>query len=353
MAELRDEVYRSIENALLVEREYDPDLNVVGFGVGKKIRNGSITDEGALCIYVHRKIPINSFPRATRARPFNKVISVDKPVRADDLFDVGMVKQADRRPGSSQLRIDVIEVENEILLQVAAPRGQMPRVMGGVSIGLDKETNGTAGCIVRNDPHNRNNHGGNRDFYLLTAGHVLNKYGQATTKNVCHPGPNDITARSLNPANCIFATTLDTTPPLSYSQPPFPVFHVDAGIASFNGTMIIDQFEERVLYCGGIREAGMAQEGAIVKKVGRTTGMTFGQITHERGSFTIHKAGSSDAAILSDQIITTSMSQTGDSGALLLDQDNRVLGLLCASSDDVSVFTPISVVLHELGLELF
>jgi hypothetical protein len=103
---------------------------------------------------------------------------------------------------------------------------------------------------------------------------------------------------------------------------------------------------------GAVKEIGSAEEGMVVKKVGRTTGLTFGKITDVRSSYIITNSAGGKA-ILSDQILTTSMSKGGDSGAILLDEWNRAIGLLCGGSDDKSVFTPMDEVMNALNITLF
>ena len=179
------------------------------------------------------------------------------------------------------------------LFQTTAPHGPFDRVMGGVSIGLVNETDGNSACVVRNNPKSINAYGLNRTFLLLTAGHLLNKFGRAT-KDVCHPGPADMNARGLTATNCTFGRTLDTTPAINFkAKPPFHQYTVDAGIAEYTGSMVIDRFEDKVLYCGGVTIGAMRRKGAVVKKVGRTTGLTYGQVRHEQGSFTIYESQSS------------------------------------------------------------
>ena len=215
---------------------------------------------------------------------------------------------------------------------------------GGISIGIQNETTGTIGYIFR-DPMSR-------EFLILTAGHVLNNWGGARSTYVCQPGDIDCRALSLTPTQYLVGDVVRVDPQtLSFSSSNPPLYKVDAGVARLRNP---NTLQLKIMECGAVKEIGTAQEEMIVRKVGRTTGLTFGKVTDIRSSYIItNPANSNEIAILSDQILTTSMSKEGDSGSVLLDEWNRVIGLLCAGGDDKSVFTPIHEVMNALNITLF
>ena len=45
-------------------------------------------------------------------------------------------------------------------------------------------------------------------------------------------------------------------------------------------------------------------------------------------------------------------SKAGDSGSLVLDEENRAVGLLFAGSEEFTVINPIKTVLDKLGFDL-
>jgi hypothetical protein len=53
-----------------------------------------------------------------------------------------------------------------------------------------------------------------------------------------------------------------------------------------------------------------------------------------------------------DQIVTSNISQGGDSGSLVLDENNNAVGLLFAGSDKATIFNRIQNVFRELKVEL-
>lgn len=62
--------------------------------------------------------------------------------------------------------------------------------------------------------------------------------------------------------------------------------------------------------------------------------------------------GGSDIVRFHDQIMTEMKSMAGDSGSLVLSEDNYAIGLLFAGSNDYTVLNPIGVVLDKLGVDL-
>jgi len=97
---------------------------------------------------------------------------------------------------------------------------------------------------------------------------------------------------------------------------------------------------------------GMAepQLGMPVQKSGRTTGLTQGFV--EQIDVTVNVDYNGRMACFTNQIITNRMSAPGDSGSAILDTERRVVGLLFAGSEHVTIFTPIQRILTQLGLEL-
>jgi hypothetical protein len=53
-----------------------------------------------------------------------------------------------------------------------------------------------------------------------------------------------------------------------------------------------------------------------------------------------------------DVIQTTAMSAAGDTGAILMDEERRAVGMLFAGSSSITLFLPIRRVLDALGVTL-
>ena len=89
----------------------------------------------------------------------------------------------------------------------------------------------------------------------------------------------------------------------------------------------------------------------LIQKSGRTTGHTVGKIKDI--SATVKVNYDDKVALFRNQILTTNISQGGDSGSLVLDMKAKAVGLLFAGSEVVTIVNPISEVLRALDIELF
>ncbi|HLV43953.1 MAG TPA: hypothetical protein VKY39_03285, partial [Aggregatilineales bacterium] len=87
-----------------------------------------------------------------------------------------------------------------------------------------------------------------------------------------------------------------------------------------------------------------------VIKSGRTTGLTRAQILQI--GVTVDVQYGERVARFTNQIMTSTLSDRGDSGSLVMDYKRRAIGLLFSGSSTVSVVNPIHSVLEALGVEL-
>jgi len=115
-------------------------------------------------------------------------------------------------------------------------------------------------------------------------------------------------------------------------------------------TMFTDQINE----IGVVRDVGSPALGMLVRKSGRTTGLTTATITLLNATVDVNynTSAGSRTARFTGQVITGSMSQGGDSGSLVVDAAaNRAVGLLFAGSQLATIFTPIDTVMTALNIE--
>ena len=89
--------------------------------------------------------------------------------------------------------------------------------------------------------------------------------------------------------------------------------------------------------------------GLPVKKSGRTSAVTYSKIESFSGVIAVSYR-ESGVAYFDDQIITGRMASGGDSGSLLLSEDNRPVGLLFAGSDFITVHNRIGNIVNYLGI---
>ena len=123
---------------------------------------------------------------------------------------------------------------------------------------------------------------------------------------------------------------------------------VDAAVAKpIDENMLLSD----VLKIGRVVGSVPAEIGMAVKKSGRTTALTQGNITVLDTTIDVGYGGNR-VATFEHQILTNDMSNPGDSGSLLLSEDNKAVGLLFAGSDQVTIYNPIETVLSLLSITI-
>ncbi len=361
---LPDDVFQA-QNA--VKEELMHRANVVGVAVGNKGDKTAPEGEPAVVVLVERKLPLSA-------------------LTADDVIP----KQVDG------VRTDVYEVG--YLRAYDTPRDRFrPTIPSGVSIGHYKITAGTLGTIVTD----RNT----GEKLLLSNNHVLANSNDAVIgDNILQPGPTD---GGQNPGDRV--ATLHRFERIRFigdPEEPTPdpgnggnggngenggcltilvniinlisdatgskqhVTTVKPSTATTTTTNIVEPqvVANRIdaalgkpidpnMFTGEIRNIGVvsgtkaAALGMAVRKSGRTTDFTTGTITLLNA--TVNVAYGAKTARFEGQIITTPMSQGGDSGSLIVDgTESRAVGLLYAGSPQATIFNPIQEVLDLLQINI-
>jgi hypothetical protein len=313
--------------------------NVVGVGTGFKEVRGRRTTEVCVVALVRVKVP-----------------------RAG-------LNEADLVPSRVEgISTDVIEVGTLRALQTRTDRWRP--APGGVSIGHFKVTAGTFGTVVRDRSTGAR--------LILSNNHVLANSNQASAGDaVLQPGsidggsPNPDTLARLErfveiefaqePPTCGIAKTVAEV--LNWlarlvgsrhrlrviQENPQAVNRVDAAVARpVNASEVLNE----ILDIGEVQGTLPARLGMAVRKSGRTTGYTTGQINVIDTTVTVNY-GENRTARFEGQLVSTPMSQGGDSGSLLVDGDSpRAVGLLFAGSPQATIYNPIQDVLQALQIEL-
>jgi len=106
---------------------------------------------------------------------------------------------------------------------------------------------------------------------------------------------------------------------------------------------------EEVLEIGTVSETASGTIGMPVRKSGRTTGLTEGKITAVAATVRVFY-GLTRTARFRDQLVASALSQGGDSGSLIVDADDRAVGLLFAGSSNTTILNPIGEVERLLGI---
>jgi hypothetical protein len=310
-------------------------LNVVATGIGYKQTGGTKT--------------------ATRCI----VCSVIKKVKANQLSAQDLVPTAlDGMP------TDV--VETGVIRALQAPTGRFRPAPGGVSVGHIAITAGTLGCWVTK----------NGQKVMLSNNHVLANSNDAEIGDpILQPGPFD---GGSSPQDRI--ADLTQFVPIAFEGEPSDCPFANAVISVFNlGCKVIGSntryrlaklqaadnlvdvaiatplnaadVKDEILNIGPIQGSTQGELGMAVKKSGRTTGLTTGEILQVDVTANVQYGGGRIARF-TDQLLAGAMSQGGDSGSAVLNDNNRLIGLLFAGSDTTTIINRIEHVFSALGVSL-
>ena len=286
---------RQNESALLSR------ANVVGVGIGEKIKDGM--PQGRLCVkvYVEKKIAKAQLPKKDLIP--QKLLPVET-----DVEEVGKIVAQ----GNS---------------------GRYRPAPGGVSLGHYRITAGTLGCLVKDKNSGK--------FFILSNNHVLANSNNAKKGDpILQPGPYD---GGKKPKDTI--GYLENWVEIEFGK---EANSVDAALAEPKNINLV---KSEIMLIGLPRGVAKAKLGMPIQKSGRTTGYTTGKIKDI--SATVKVNYDNQVALFRNQIIATSMSQGGDSGSLVLDMKKRAVGLLFAGSEAVTILNPISEVCQALDIELY
>ena len=320
-----------------VRKELMSKANVVATGIGYKKTAGKKTDE--LCI----------------------VCSVDTKISKNKLSAQDLI------PSSVQ-SVSTDVVRTGLFRTLQDPTGRFRPAPGGVSIGHKDITAGTFGCVVKK----------NDTLFILSNNHVLaNSNAAEIGDEILQPGPHD---GGTLPADHI-ANLSEFVPVTFDGQGGADPCGIAGGVAAFlNGIAGIlgsktrlyqtrniqaenlvdcaiaepldqNDIKNEILNIGQIGGVDEATVGMAIKKSGRTTGFT--EDTVDQIDVTVRvNFGSGRIATFVDQILTGPMSQGGDSGSAIINDQNKIVGLLFAGSDTSTIFCRIQNVFQLLGVTL-
>ncbi|NIU63494.1 MAG: hypothetical protein GWN66_23415 [Pseudomonas stutzeri] len=123
---------------------------------------------------------------------------------------------------------------------------------------------------------------------------------------------------------------------------------VDAAIAR---PLSDDLVEKRILEIGEPQGVAEGTLGLSIQKSGRTTALTSGEIKQIDATAKV-SYGLGKTATFTDQLVAGAMSSGGDSGSAVLDEGNRVVGLLFAGSQSTTIINRIQNVLDALDVSI-
>ena len=315
-------VERQVAQALALRRvrrhDPDPGVNLVGVGIGEKITAGTRT--GVLCVkvLVARKFPKGRIDRGERIPASVDGIPTDvEAVGYPRKFAVG--NQQRRRPvlggvsGSPSLEAAGVRFAGTLGVVLAA---SAPRAPGETRV----------------------------PSYVLSNNHILadeNRLAVGTT--IVQPATLDGGTDADRVAHLADLVPLKFGNRRNWMDA--AVARVDAGIG----------VSPTILGIGPLTGAGEPSLNLLVRKSGRTTGLTEGIVRVVR--FDVFDVQYDEGMVRVDDVMVIentagAFSRPGDSGSAIVDMHGRVIGLLFAGSDVVTFAIPIRRVLRRFKLRV-
>lgn len=308
------------EQASLLARE-----NVVGVGVGRKIRDGEATGEPCLTVFVTQKLPPDTLREEDRIPASVRHCKTDVVELGQVFAGDGVVSRLSESavPDPGHLEARPPATSGEVLRHRARP------ARGGCSIGHYQVMGGTIGAGVID----RSAHPGiPLRYYVLSNNHVLADSNAARIGDpILQPSSAD---GGRHPRDSI--GRLARFVPLRFDGEPNLV---DAAVAEVD----FPDLDRNIAWIGYARESlPRARVGQILRKTGRTTAFSTGTVLAVNTTLDVNYSGR--VARFARQIVTTCMSAPGDSGSLALDAQERPVGLIFANSELVTIMNPIGFV---------
>jgi hypothetical protein len=309
--------------------------NVVAAGIGYKITEKKKTSDLSIVCSVTEKLPTSDLSSRDLVPPtFNDIPT--------DVVETGRIRALVDR--TKRIR--------------PAP--------GGVSIGHREITAGTLGCLVKREGQT----------LILSNNHVLANSNDASPGDaILQPGPYDggdfpldrianlhefvPIVFSEGDGDCGIgqgvAALLSGIAKLFRSKTRLRAVSIQAEENLVDAAIALPFDEEdvspEILEIGTINGLVEGELGMGIKKSGRTTAVTTGEILQVDVTVDVQYGGGLIARF-TDQLMAGAMSQGGDSGSTVLDNENNLTGLLFAGSDTSTVINRIQNVFDALGLSL-
>ncbi|AEB75985.1 hypothetical protein ADU80_06185 [Clostridium botulinum] len=277
--------------------------NVVGVGLGYKIKCGFETSQKCIMVFVSQKVPSNSLNS-------NDIIPDVYKGIVTDVLESGCFK-------------------TQSLTKKVRP------TMGGYSIGSTTVGEAsTLGCLVTDGKYK----------YILTSNHGIVKDEFAIGTKVLQPAipdggkvPQDVVGTISK-----FIPVKNTT-----------FFHEPKNVVDCAAVIVLQEsLVSPLIYGINTPPLGVAngELKSTVHKVGRTTEKTLGKVLSINAVMELEDQGKKN--IYKKQIVTTEMCSDGDSGSILLNQGNYAIGLVVGGSDTYTICNTMSNVLTALNLKL-
>lgn len=329
---------------------------VVAVGIGYKTIGGKQTDEQCIVVAVTKKAPKDKLKKQ----------------------DLVPSKIGDAKTDVIQLGIVRAQADEDI-----DPTQKMRPMRPGISIAHQDSTAGTFGCVVKKEGVP----------YILSNNHVLNHPNNLTIgtigDSIIQPGPYDggteKVAELTDFVPIRFEGEETPEPPEEPTPPPpgggdggssCPIAKIFTKTANFIAeklgrktrlqavvpTQAVDNtvdcaiakpvvsILDTILVIGKPTGTNVAHLNETLYKYGRTTKYTQGEVLMIDATVSVDYGGK--IATFVNQIVTTNMSQGGDSGSVVVNAGKEIVGLLFAGSNTATILNPIDDVFSKLGVTL-
>ena len=284
--------------------------NVVGLGLGEKYINNKNTYEKCIHVLVKKKLTPDL-------------------IHTDNL--IPKIYKG--------LKTDVIEFG---IPKLCFSTGRSRPLQGGYSIGpkaIEGYT-GTLGCIVFKNTKK------GKEYFALSNNHVLaggNKFPIGL--QITQPGADDFGIASEDLIGVLYNFI-----PVKFIGLIKPYEnYVDCAIAKLTNFSLASR---RIQEIGNVKGISKAYINLEVIKIGRTTDLTEGKVNTIGTTIKI-KFGKFKSAIFKDQIVSDNFVKGGDSGSLLLNKENKAVGLVFALVEGKCISNNIQRVLDSLNVSIY
>lgn len=349
----------TMKRVIKAKRKHCRDLfrkkNVVGVGVGYREKGGRSTRETAMVVFVQKKMPLQSLQE-------EDLVPRSLGGAAVDVVEIGEVRLLREEEGEA----------HQPGSQAADRLKRYRPAPGGVSAGHYRITAGTLGAAVRDRETGAllalsNNH----VFANASAG----EDGRAALGDpILQPGffdggrvPGDVIGhlerfvpmqRTFQRSSCVTAAFWEKAANrfLALLR---PHYRVDLSRAYTGGNLADaalarpvrdEDLDREVLGIGLLSGSGQAELGAAVRFSGRSSGLQHGRILAADVSLYVQISPQEEVFFV-DQMVISAISRPGDSGSILVDEQNRAIGLLFAGSEKASICNRMENVCSLLGVK--
>lgn len=277
---------------------------VQGIGLGYKITKGMCTYEKCIKVFVSNKV-------STYYLNLNDIIP--------KMYD--------------NIKTDVVQTG---IFKTMSLTDEIRPVVGGYSLGNELyDTDGCVTCLVT-DGHYK---------YILSNNHVIASINKALIRTkIIQPSVTDGGKVDRNTV-----AILSKYIPLNFKGTfSSKSNYVDCAIGKILNDSIAT---DTIAFIGKPKQSIVPRLNKLIKKIGKATELTIGHIT-ETDCTLLVQYSNGKKALFEEQIATNAVALPGDSGAILVDENNYVLGMLVSGLKTKTIYNPMNKVLDSLNVNI-